>query len=404
MTAPVERNGDDSAAALRLLWLCMAHPGGRRAGSSTYSAGLLQAAAAAGAAITLATCGDGEALPGVRVRAVPPRIRGRWRSLASPLPGSAWTLAQPDMKDLVQRLLAEQDWSAAVIDHAAMGWAAQPLRLAGVPLVYAAHNHEATTRRTVAGLARPRWKRPLLRWDAAKFGRLERALVRDAALVTAITPEDAAAFRGDSGGGPVIELTPGYAGGLKRLPPLAPDTPRRVILVGRYDWVAKQENLARWAAEGVPVLAAAGVETLVIGHVPAGLRRRLQRPGLRFAGEQADLAAGLAAGRIGLVAEALGGGFKMKVLDYIFHGLTVAALPGGLTGLPAAARANALEAATPAALAGAILAAIDDVARLAEMRAGAFQAAGRAFGWQDRGEALLSAIKEHCLRSREPIG
>jgi glycosyltransferase involved in cell wall biosynthesis len=404
LIAPVEKNGEDIAGKLPLLWLSMAHPGGRKAGSSTYSAGLIKAAASAGAAITLAAYGDGSALPCVRTETARQGIRGRWQSLASGLPASSWALASPEMKALVQRLLREQAWAAVVIDHAAMGWAAPLVRQAGIPLVYVSHNHEASTRREVARMARPFWKQPLLRWDAAKFGRLEQALVRDAALVSAITAEDAAAFRQQGGGAAVITLTPGYAGGLRQLPPLTPDTPRRVMLVGRYDWIAKQENLARWAAEGVPILAAAGVETAVIGHVPEALRRRLAAPGLRFLGEQADLAAGLADGRIGLVAEALGGGFKMKTLDYVFHGLTLAALPGGLTGLPDNVRANALTAATPGDLAGEILAAIDDLPRLSQMRAKAFQAAQQAFDWTGRGEMLVSAIKEHGLRQMGPTG
>lgn len=382
----------------------MAHPGGRKAGSSTYSAGLMRAAGGAGAAITLATYGEGSPLPGVRTETAAAPVRGRWQSLSSGLPASSWALASPDMRALMQRLLREQAWAAVVIDHAAMGWAAPMVRQAGRPLVYVSHNHEASTRQTVARAARPVWKQPLLRWDAAKFRRLEEALVRNAALVTAITADDAAQFRQQGSGTAVITLTPGYAGGPAALPPLTPDTPRRVLLVGRYDWVAKQENLTRWAVEGVPILADAGVETAVIGHVPEPLRRRLERPGLRFLGEQADLAAGLTNGRIGLVAEGLGGGFKMKTLDYVFHGLTVAALPGGLAGLPDEVRANALEASTPGSLAQAILTGIDDIPRLSQMRAEAFQAAQKAFDWPSRGEMLVSAIKEHCLRRTGTTG
>lgn len=374
------------------------------AGSSTYSAGLLAAVAAAGAEVTLLTYGAGSALPGIRVFTAPARIRGRWRSLASRLPASAWSLASAEMTALLRQTLAGQSWAAAVVDHGAMGWAAPLLRAARLPMAYVAHNHEASTRMAVARAARPAWRRPLLRWDAAKFGRLESMLVRQAALVTAITAADAAAFRNQGRRGPVLELPPGYAGGLETLPPLTAAAPRRVMLVGRYDWIAKQENLVRWAAEGVPLLAAAGVETAVAGHVPPALQQRLARPGLRFLGEQPDLAPCLAGGRIGLAAETLGGGFKMKTLDYVFHGLPVAALPGSLEGLPASIRANAIAAETPADLASAILESIDDLQRLERMRQAAFTAGRAGFGWPRRGEMLVSAIVEHCLRSPREAG
>ena len=398
LTAPVEQNGQDAGDSVPVLWLSMAHPGGRMAGSSTYSAGLLAAAAAVGADITLLTYGIGAALPGVAVQTVEPANRPRWQSLASGLPGSAWALAGPEVASALQRLLAVRNSAAIVVDHAAMGWALPYIVRAGLPLVYISHNHEGSVRPRVANAASPAWKRPLLRWDAAKFARLETALVEAAAVISAITGDDAELYSSQKPAGRILTLTPGYRR-LKSPPaPLTASTPRQVMLLGRYDWVAKQDNLTRWAAEGAPVLAAAGVDTCVIGHVPEALQARLAQPGIRFLGEQPDLAASLPQGRLGLVAEALGGGFKMKTLDYIFHGLPIAALPGGLTGLPAGVTKHALEAASPKTLAEAILAVIDDLPRLARMQQGALAAAHEVFDWESRGKLLISAIKEARLR------
>ncbi len=348
--------------------------------------------------MTLVTYGAGDALGNLRIKPVTPAKRPRWRSIASDLPGSAWELASPEATATVKAKLADGPWHAVIVDHAAMGWSLPLVKGAGVPLVYVSHNHEASVRPAVARASKPRWKQPLLRWDAAKFARLEKALAAEAVLVTAITEDDAALFQQLGPGGPVLALTPSYDAAMAQPPALTGETPRRVMLLGRYDWVAKQENLARWAAEGVPVLAAADVETMVIGHVPAALQARLARPGLRFAGEQADLTDSLPRGRIGLVAEGLGG-FKMKTLDYIFHGLPMAALPGGFAGLPEGVVQNALEAPTPKVLAEAILAVIDNLPRLVQMQHGALAAAQAAFDWQSRGEVLVSTIEEACLRS-----
>lgn len=264
----------------------MAHPGGRMAGSSTYSAGLLQAAAAAGARITLITYGAGNQLPEIDMQTVPLANRPRWRSLTSVLPGSAWALATADAKGRIEEQLAGEEWDAVVVDHAAMGWALPLVKGAGVPLVYFSHNHEASVRPGIARASRPLWKQPLLRFDAAKFARLENALVNEAELVTAITETDAALYRQQKpGSGAVLTLTPGYSAAMSQPPAITQATPRQVMLLGRYDWVAKQENLTRWAAEGVPVLQAAGIETTVIGHVPQALQARLAGPGLRFLGE-----------------------------------------------------------------------------------------------------------------------
>jgi glycosyltransferase involved in cell wall biosynthesis len=176
------------------------------------------------------------------------------------------------------------------------------------------------------------------------------------------------------------------------------------MLLGRYDWVAKQANLAKWAEEGVPLLQAAGIETAVIGHVPPALQNRLERPGLAFWGEQRDLATALAHGRIGLVPEEIGGGFKMKTLDYIFHGLPVAALSGSLSGLSDRIRAQTLQAPSQRALAETIIAAIDDLPRLNALQTTARALAAQEFDWQERGKRLAAAIRQVGLPARKPQG
>ena len=401
MTAAVEKNGYDTVAGMHLLWLSMGHPWGRMAGSSTYSAGLIEAATRAGAQVTLLTYGGGVQAPSVEVHSISQMRSSRWQSVLSSLPRSAWALAAPAMKQLVESKLAERRWAAMIVDHASMGWATPYALQARVPVVYIAHNHEASVRPAVAETIRPLWKRALVRWDAGKFSRLERWLAGEqAALITAITDTDANQFQRQTSSTPVLTLTPGYSSAAAALPPLPRDTPRRVIILSRYDWIAKQENLRRWASEGVPVLAAADIETAVAGHVPASLQQELARPDLTFWGEQSDLGKTLSLGRIGLVPEPLGGGFKMKTLDYIFHGLPIAALPDGLAGLPSEIQQSAIKAPTLALLAESITEAIDDIARLEHIRGVAFTQGQEAFDWQTRGEMLVSAIKEHCLRAQ----
>jgi glycosyltransferase involved in cell wall biosynthesis len=156
--------------------------------------------------------------------------------------------------------------------------------------------------------------------------------------------------------------------------------------------VAKQLNLIRWAEQAVPHLAAAGIETQVVGTVPPNLRARIARPGLSFTGPVPDVAPYLANARFGLVAEDVGGGFKLKTLDYIFHRLPVAALDGNLAGQPQGVLDNALSAPTPRALADAIGSSIDDLERLNQMQHNAFRAAEPAFDWAERARRFLHAL------------
>jgi polysaccharide biosynthesis protein PslH len=372
----------------------MAHPRGRHAGSSTYSAGLMEATAGCGVSITLATFGKGDTPAGITVERLRTGKRPRILSLFSPLPASAWALGSEAAKARLKRLLSEKRWSAVVIDHAASAWALPMISAQKLPVVYIAHNHEASVRPAVAALATPLWRRLLLLRDAAKFARLEQELLESADLITAITAEDTASFQTSVPGKRVLTLLPGYRDMPVSVAEITEATPRRIALVGRYDWIAKQANLVNWARHAVPVLYREGIETEVIGHVPPSLRQRIDMPGLRFQGEVADLGPALARSRIGLVAEEQGGGFKMKTLDYIFHGLPVAALSGTLSGQPEAVRAATLQADSMTTLAETIAQTIDDLMLLNRLKREALEAAHDAFHWESRGAQFADALNE----------
>ena len=78
---------------------------------------------------------------------------------------------------------------------------------------------------------------------ARKAAVLERAIVDAADLVTAIAPGDAALYCARRSGRPVIELPPGYDGRRVAERRITADMPRRVVMVGSFEWVAKQINL-----------------------------------------------------------------------------------------------------------------------------------------------------------------
>ncbi|MCA8929884.1 MAG: glycosyltransferase [Alphaproteobacteria bacterium] len=377
-----------------LLWLTVTHPGERHAGNQVYSGGLLDALGGLGQAVTLLTRNDGPPIAGVTVEAVPPpAFRPRALGFAGRWPASVWQAAHPRLRQRFRALLAARDWQAVVVDQAACGWVLADLPPTHPPLVYIAHNREGVVRTQVAAGERSPMKRRVMRADAAKYARLEQRLAGRAALLAAITPDDAAAFAQEIGADRVLELVPGYSGPRLDRRHITAETPRRVVLVGRFQWQAKQQNLRRWAEGAVPVLTGHGIETVVVGTVPDALRQALSRPGLAFAGRVPDLAPYLDAARFGLVAEEVGGGFKLKTLDYLFHRLPVAALADNLAGQPAGVIGHALVAETPAALATAIAAAIDDLERLNRMQQNAYLAAEAAFDWSGRARRFLAALE-----------
>ena len=393
------------------MWITWVDPRDGQSGELIYSGRLLESLARAGATVEVlcqsrpgapARLVDGE--PPIHWHRLAPNARPAWASLVSPLPNVAWRASRGVIACELRAQLARECWDWVIIDALHAGWAfadvaAVRARSGGARprIVYVAHNHEETTRRRLAGGAGGSMLRRLaFARDADKAGMLERRMVDEADLVTAITDDDRDLFARRRGVRPIVVLPPGYDGPRRAMRRFGPDTPRRAVMVGSFHWVAKQMNLDRFVAVADPVFAAAGVELRVVGGGPEALFRRLSRKvrATRFTGPVERIEPHIEDARIAIVPEETGGGFKLKVLDYVFNRLPVACLDGSVAGTPLVAPDSMLSFPTFQALAAGVVAAIDDAAQLERLQARAFDACASRFDWQTRGEALCRAISD----------
>jgi glycosyltransferase involved in cell wall biosynthesis len=170
--------------------------------------------------------------------------------------------------------------------------------------------------------------------------------------------------------------------------------------VGSFDWHVKQENLRRFLIAADPILDSAGVELVVGGRVPESLISEFDGrvKATTFLGWVDDLGSVLRECRIGVISEPLGGGFKMKSLDYVFNSVPIAALSGAAAGLPLVAGIDMLDAPNERALAHAIVAAIDDATRLDAMATSAIDLCLRMFSWDAAGDALVGSVASLATR------
>jgi hypothetical protein len=111
----------------------------------------------------------------------------------------------------------------------------------------------------------------------------------------------------------------------------------------------------------------------------------------------------LARARMGIVAEEIGGGFKHKILHYVFNRVPVASLSGSVAGTPLAAGESILEFADMAGLVAGVIATIDDLARLNRLQEAAFRACEGKFAWADRGRTLAAALRELRSSQARPV-
>lgn len=391
---------------MRCLWLTWIYPKPERDGQRLYSNGLVEAVGRAGADMTvLCFEGDDEVAPldsPATWHAVPRDQRPGWASVFSPLPNIAFRSDTPRMRRTFRDVVNDADWDVIVLDGLYSGWALPLIeRYARSArrkprLVYVSHNHEETTRAAMARNYRGNpAKRRLLQRDAAKAARLERRMVDRADLVTAITEEDARLYLARRPDQRVLTMPPGYRGRRVCGRDIGEDLPRRAVIVGSFEWLAKQMNLEEFVAVADPLFAAKGAELQVIGNGGDAFIQRLagSTRATRFMGSVSAVEPYLDEARIAIVSERTGGGFKLKVLDYVFNRLPIAAIQGSVNGVPLHSPESILTYETPGDLARGVVAAMDDLALLNRVQERAYQACATAFDWDQRGERFVAEVK-----------
>lgn len=276
-----------------------------------------------------------------------------------------------------------------VIDHYRANRAPRPL------IVYISHNHEASLRRKVAAAYQGNAvMRLVVRMDAAKAARLENRLMAHSDLVFAITDDDAELYRQEFPDKDYVTLLPAYGGAFREAGFIRGDTPKRVIMMGSMLWIAKKENIRRFIAAAGEKFTAAGIELLLIGRSEPEFLEAMRKlsPCVNAVGFVEDPLPLLHTSRIGLMPDELGGGFKLRVMDYIFNGVPLAVIRSQIKGLPINPATDMIAAEDVEDLADQIISTIDNIDALNEMAKRAQAKCVNKFDWDSRGMLVLETI------------
>ncbi|MDQ8727644.1 glycosyltransferase [Bradyrhizobium sp. LHD-71] len=386
-----------------ILWISARLPAPLLQGDAIYSAGLIKALGLSGSTrIHIVGCRRAEGLidysglSPAEVTEAPLPSRRRMMSLITQLPQDACTLASQPLQQEVRRLLQAESWSWIVIDHANSG-GLLPLVEAhrgNASVCYIAHNAEGMIRPEIARGFGITPRGAVMRWDAVKYKQLEQRLLKAANLVICISDADAKYFSRFNEN--VRVSPPVYLGTPAEIRKIESTRPRSLLLVGSFNWIAKQKNLERIIQVLCPVLQRNGIMLEVIGAVPAHIRNKFDGKftNLTFHGQVGDLKPLLERCRGGLVAEELGGGFKLKVLDYAFSGLPVFGLEAALEGSTIDEHAAMFIARSIEELATCIVANVDDIDALNGRQLALFNLASKRFGIEPAIRRLSAAFHE----------
>lgn len=385
----------------RWLWLTPEIAGTLSTGALLYSHETIRAMGREGIdveVVGLSTDGPAPArTDGVVFKPVPGRLRPPWRSVVSSLPNQAAACALPQLRRAITEAVVDTPWDAIVVDGLRMAWV-QPLLDQERPttVVFFTHNHETSMRRSIAdGVSKRTVRWPLLELEARKTRRLEHRMLASADVVTAITESDRRRFETDAPSATHVLVSPGWSGQRPSAPTSLAERPRRVGILGSYQWHVKQESLRRFVSAAAPVFEEHGIQLWIGGRMDESFRQEIDAyEFVTLLGWVDDPVDFLDNCRIGVVAESLGGGFKLKALDYVFNGIPLAVLRASAAGLPFRHGVSMMEADTEAALAVTIADMIDDTVDLARIAENALAIAEPQFAWSASARALDRAVAE----------
>jgi polysaccharide biosynthesis protein PslH len=390
-----------------ILWLGRTLPLPLSAGDRIYSANLAGAVAREGARVVFLGLdnfdepgGDLTHLdPRVRWQLVPGAPRFRPLSLFSSFPMVGARFATEQYRKAIAHELALNIYDVVVFDQYGMSWAVTEVQrfARNQPMmVHLSHNFETSVTDQIARNFTGDWLRKLLLHENARKTRAaEEHLAHCCNLLVALTEQDSAAFVEINPALRCIVLPPGYAGAKQRTRTLDQTVPRRVIMVGSFSWIAKQMNLERFLEAANVPFTRDRLELHIVGIVPPPLLSRLQLrfPWVVFRGFVDDLTEEFRNARLALVPEEIGGGFKLKILDYIFSRVPIAAVETALNGIPNQLKSQFVVDRDIRTLVATIVATIDDTDRLNVMQNRTFELAENLFSWDVNGHRFLEALE-----------
>ena len=391
---------------MKALWLSFHDPLPAINGQYLYSAGLIASVGAAGTALDVValTRGDGRHFNGQREDNVTWHLAsgGEWQSavrMLSPLPKLTLRCATPNMRALTASLLEKNTYDVIVFDSLCAGWALdfEPVTESGAPLVHIAHNRERIVAERIAEHEERGLRKLVLREEARKIGVLEQRLIAACQLTTSNTPEDLATFQAENPGKVVMLLPPGYSGRRVHARQIDADAPRRVVIVGSFNWEPKRTSLEAFLKIATPLFSTSGIELQVVGSADQPYLDFLRStfPSVVFTGRVPDVYDRLAKARIAVIPDYLGG-FKLKSLDYVFNRVPIFALEGSVPGVPLEDGASLRLFANHASLAAGVVDHIDAFDTLNALQEAAYRAFAPLFDWGRIGRGFVESIEREC--------
>jgi glycosyltransferase involved in cell wall biosynthesis len=331
-------------------------------------------------------------------RGARPRVLGRaLLNPVDPLPYTWAAFRHPALSELVRSTLGGTSFDLVHCDSVQVSHTI-PDGL-GVPLIFNAHNVEHVILERLAPRV-PAHLRPVVRWQAAKTRRAERAALRrfDAAL--AVSDIDRRGLQELVPGIPV-HLVPNGVDLAAFVPSRQPTSPTLMLFTGALDWLPNGDAATFFVREVLPRIRRTipTAEFRVVGRNPSpALASELRVDGVSLLGSVDDVRPHLAEAGLFVVPLRIGGGTRLKILEAWAMGKAVLSTSVGAEGLPAENHRNIVIEDDPAGIAERAVSLLRDASARRALGVAGRQTVEREFSWDHIARLLMEAYDQTLAR------
>ena len=314
-------------------------------------------------------------------------------NLLSPLPYTISKYRSEAMREALRGLCGSRKFDVVHVDHIHMApYGAMVKEEFGLPLVIREHNFETTIYERFAS----RQRRPILRrymnMQAKRLLLFEAAQLRQADIIAAITGEDAARIS-SLVSRPVMVVPAGVDLDLHPVLDRTQEDGASVTLLGSLAWEPNLDGV-EWFVDSIwPRIASAEstARLILAGASPPPGIRTLAGPGIEVPGFVPDLNRLLARSTVLAVPLRIGGGMRIKLLEYFAHGKAVVSTRIGAEGNVARHGEHLLLADDSSSFADAVLTLLRDADERKRLGVKARELVEQRYSWEAIGEQF-----EHC--------
>ncbi|MGX0976272.1 glycosyltransferase involved in cell wall biosynthesis [Roseovarius sp. MBR-51] len=352
---------------------------------------------------------DAERFPGVTetgqyVPASPWRVPGRWL-----LPGPHHTIRRYTDAALMQylRSLTPDSYDFALIEEISLSAYVVPLRAAGIPTIFDAHNVEARLWADIGnedgvrkfGLAALRQ-----RMFNSKLRQAEARAVKTADFVWACSDVDARLmerlYQPKNG----VAVVPNainvdaYADARRIRNDADPTNPPLLVYIGSYSYKPNEIAALRLIQGILPALQQVGMDLnlAIVGRDPtlAMQKAAAKDRSVLVTGGVASILPYLAQQSIAVMPITIGGGTRLKVLEAFAAGCPVISTAKGAEGIDVQHGENILIAETDTEFVSEILRLVHDPAARATLGMCGFETVSRGYSWAAAARAVRASLGE----------